>query len=86
MNYCDLHLDYVVDGTSYKQGKFIPGVNIPIYPEEKLLKEKPGTIVLILAWNFKEEIMEKLKNRGFTFVIPIPKVEVINDANRPSRQ
>ena len=76
LNYCNLHLDYIVDGTSYKQGKFVPGVNTPIYPEEYLLEDPPD-IVLILAWNFKEEIMEKLKGRGYTFVIPIPKVEVI---------
>ncbi len=80
LNYCGLDnsiIDYIVDGTPYKQGKFIPGVNIPIFPEEELLKEKPGTVVLILAWNFKQEIMEKLKNREFTFVIPIPRVEIL---------
>mgnify|MGYP001613641492 CR=1 FL=1 len=80
LNYCGLDnsiIDYIVDGTSYKQGKFVPGVNIPIYPEHKLLNEKPGTMVLILAWNFKEEIMEKLKGRGFYFVIPIPKIRII---------
>ena len=80
LNYCGLDnsiIDYIVDGTQYKQGKFVPGVNIPIYPESKLLQEPKGTIALILAWNFKKEIMEKLKNRGFTFVIPIPKVEII---------
>ena len=78
LNYCGINfLNYIVDGTPYKQGKFVPGVNIPIYPESKLLEEKPGTVVLILAWNFKEEIMEKLEGKKFTFVIPIPKVEVI---------
>lgn len=70
-------IDYIVDGTLYKQGKFVPGVNIPIYPEEKLLKEPKGTIILILAWNFKDEITQKLKGKGFTFIIPIPKVEII---------
>ena len=81
LNYCGLNhnwIDYVVDGTPYKQGKFVPGTKIPIYPEEKLLEEKPGTIVLILAWNFKEEIMKKLKGRGYEFIIPIPKVEVVD--------
>ena len=77
LNAADLHLDYIVDGTSYKQGKFVPGVKIPIYPEEHLLEDPPD-IVLILAWNFKDEIMKKLKGRGYTFVIPIPKVEVIS--------
>lgn len=78
LNYCDIHLDYVVDGTSYKQGKFVPGVGTPIYPEEHLLEDPPD-IVLILAWNFKDEIMEKLKGRGYAFVIPIPKVQVISE-------
>lgn len=79
LNYCELDasvIDYIADGTPYKQGKYAPGVNIPIVPEEELLKRKPD-IVLILAWNFKEEIMEKLKGRGYTFVVPIPKLEVL---------
>lgn len=75
LNYCHIHLDYIVDGTSYKQGKFVPGVKTPIYPEEHLLEDPPD-IVLILAWNFKEEIMEKLKGRGYVFVVPIPRVQV----------
>lgn len=75
LNAADLHLDYIVDATPYKQGKFVPGVKIPIYPEEHLLKDPPD-IVVILAWNFKDEIMEKLKGRGYTFVVPIPKVKI----------
>ena len=79
LNYCGLDtsvIDYIADGTLYKQGKYAPGVRIPIVPEEELLKDPPD-IVLILAWNFKEEIMEKLKDRGYTFIVPIPKVEII---------
>lgn len=75
LNAAGIRLDYIVDSTPYKQGKFVPGVKTPIYPEEHLLKDPPD-IVLILAWNFKEEIMEKLKGRGYTFVVPIPKVEI----------
>ncbi len=78
LNYCELDsklIDYVADGTAMKQGKYIPGVNIPIYPEEHLIKDKPD-VVLILAWNFKEEIMEKLKHLDCEFVVPIPEVEV----------
>lgn len=80
LNYCELDnkiIDYIVDGTPYKQGKFTPGTNIPIMPEEHLLKDPPD-IVLILAWNFKDEIMQKLKGRGYTFVVPIPDVQIIN--------
>lgn len=83
LNYCKLDyklIDYVADGTSYKQGKYIPGVNIPIVPEERLLEDKPD-VVLILAWNFKEEIMEKLKGKGFIFIVPIPKVQIYENSN-----
>lgn len=79
LNYCDLNaywIDYVVDGTPYKQGKYIPGVKIPIYAEQRLLKEPKGTIVLILAWNFKKEIMNKLKGKGFKFVVAVPEFKV----------
>jgi len=90
LNYCGLDssiIDYIVDGTPYKQGKFIPGVNIPIISEEEFIKELQGgiapIIVLILAWNFREEIITKVlkmyKQVGLKpiFVIPIPRVEII---------
>jgi SAM-dependent methyltransferase len=51
-------LDYIVDSTPFKQGLYIPGMHIPIYDEEKIYETKPDYI-LILAWNFKEEIMKK---------------------------
>lgn len=78
INYCGIgkYINYIVDGTPYKQGKYTPGTHIPIYPEEELLKNPPD-IVLILAWNFKDEIMYKLEGRGYTFVIPIPEVKII---------
>lgn len=76
LNAADIRLDYIVDSTPYKQNKFVPGVGTPIYPEEHLLEDPPD-IVVILAWNFKDEIMEKLKGRGYKFVVPIPKVEII---------
>lgn len=90
LNYCGLNnsiIDYIVDGTSYKQGKFIPGVNIPIISEEAFVKELQGRrlpiIILILAWNFRKEIITKVvkmyKQVGLKpiFVIPIPRVEII---------
>lgn len=80
LNYCNIKLDYIVDGTPYKQGKFVPGVKTPIYPEEHLLEDSPD-IVLILAWNFKDEIMDKLKGRGYTFIVPIPTVQIYEDSN-----
>lgn len=76
LNHTKLKLDYVVDGTPYKQEKNVPGTKIPIYPEKYLLEDSPD-VVLILAWNFKAEIMKKLKGRGYTFIIPIPEVQII---------
>ena len=84
LDYCKLDntvIDYVADGTPYKQGKYTPGTNIPVVPEERLLEDPPD-IVLILAWNFKEEIMKKLSGRGYDFVIPIPEVKVYENVRR----
>ena len=81
-NFDNTIIDYVADGTSYKQGKFTPGTNIPIKAESELLKSPPD-VVLILAWNFKEEIITKVQKmlasskKKITFVIPIPKVKII---------
>ena len=86
LKYCGLDnkiIDYVVDGTPYKQGKYMPATYIPIFPEEHLL-ENPPDIVLILAWNFKDEIISKLKGRGYEFVIPVPKIQIIKDENSNS--
>lgn len=83
--YCGLDntvIDYIADGTPYKQGKYSPGTLIPIKPESELLNDIPD-IILILAWNYKEEIMKKIKKmfvgkkQKFIFVIPIPKVEIL---------
>ena len=51
-------IDFVVDGSRYKQGLHMPGVHIPICPESKLLEEMPDYVVL-LAWNFEDFILEK---------------------------
>lgn len=82
MNFFDIGpgiLDYLVDSTSFKQGLYTPLKHIPIYPEERVLKDMPD-YGLILAWNFKEEIMRKhreFKKRGGKFIIPIPEVKII---------
>lgn len=83
LNYCGIRtdfLDFTVDRNPYKQGKFLPGTHIPIFPVEKLQESKPD-YVLILPWNFKDEIIKQMagiRAWGGRFVIPIPKVEVIS--------
>ncbi len=81
LNYCGMRtdfLDYTVDRNPYKHGKFLPGTHIPIYPVSKIQETQPD-YVLILPWNFKEEIMTQMSGIrvwGGRFVVPIPELTV----------
>ena len=81
LNFCGIRtdfVDYTVDRNHYKQGKFLPGTHIPIFPPEKIRETKPD-YVLILPWNFKDEIMHQMayiREWGGQFVVPIPEVTV----------
>ena len=71
-------VDYIVDETPEKIGKFSPGTGIPIVHKQELIKNPPDFLV-ILSWNFKEEIIKKCKELGFEgqFIIPIPEFKII---------
>lgn len=81
LNYCGIGgetLDFVVDRSTYKQGLYMPGVHLPIYPTSRLLDSQPDN-VLLLTWNFADEIMEQqseYRRRGGHFIIPIPEPRV----------
>ena len=81
LNYCGIKKDllpFVVDASPHKQGKFLPGVHIPVTSEEQIHKHKPD-FVLILPWNLKQEISEQLeyiRNWGGQFVVSIPEVHI----------
>jgi len=73
-------VNFVVDRNTYKQGKYMPGVHIPIKAPSALLDEQPD-YTLILAWNFAEEIVaqqEEYRRRGGRFIRPVPYPEVIS--------
>jgi hypothetical protein len=81
LNYCGIRedfLDYTVDRNPYKQGKYLPGTHIPVYAPEKIDITRPDYL-LILPWNFKDEIMQQMahiRNWGGQFIIPIPEVQI----------
>jgi len=72
-------LDFVVDRSTYKQGRLTPGMHLPIVGPEQLLERRPD-YTLLLTWNFAEEILEQqraYRDGGGKFIIPIPQVKVV---------
>jgi SAM-dependent methyltransferase len=72
-------LDFVADRNTHKQGRYIPGVRLPIASPERVLAEQPD-YVLILPWNFKDEIMAQqaeYRRRGGKFIVPVPRPTII---------
>jgi hypothetical protein len=82
LNYCGIGtdlLEYTVDASPHKQGRFLPGTHIPIHHPDKIRRTRPD-FVLILPWNLADEIRAQLadiREWGGRFVIPIPTTEVI---------
>ena len=82
LNYCGIRnnfIDYTVDRSPHKQGRYLPGTHIFIDKPERIRETRPD-YVFILPWNIKEEIMEQMsfiREWGGRFVIPIPKVSVV---------
>lgn len=82
LNYCGLGretLDYVVDRSTVKQGLYTPGTHLKIHAPEKLLEDMPD-YVLLLTWNFADEILEQqaeYRKRGGRFIVPVPQVRVV---------
>jgi SAM-dependent methyltransferase len=81
LHYCGIGRDlieYTVDRSPHKQGRFLPGSHIPIYHPDRIRETKPDYVV-ILPWNLKDEIMEQLqyiREWGGRFVVPIPEVTI----------
>ncbi len=81
LNYCGIRtdfLDYTVDRSPHKQGRYLPGTHIPIYAPERIRETRPDYL-LILPWNVKDEIikqMDCIREWGGQFVVPIPEVQV----------
>lgn len=81
LHYCGIGKDlieYTVDRSPHKQGRFLPGSHIPIYHPDRIRETKPDYVV-ILPWNLKDEIIEQLqfiRKWGGRFVVPIPTLTI----------
>jgi SAM-dependent methyltransferase len=72
-------LDFVADRSEYKQGRFMPGVHLPVVAPERLLQDRPDD-VLLLTWNFADEILAQqaaYRAQGGRFVIPVPEPRIV---------
>jgi SAM-dependent methyltransferase len=82
LNFCGIGrnlLDFVVDRSTVKQGKFTPGTHLPILPPDALLARKPDC-VLLLTWNFADEILAQqaaYRKMGGKFILPVPEVRIV---------
>lgn len=75
-------IEFVADKNVHKQGKWIPGVRIPIVAPEKIKAEMPDYTV-ILPWNFTDEIVRQqaeYQNSGGRFIVPIPQPRILEPA------
>ena len=73
-------LDFIADRSPLKQGRYTPGSHIPIVAPERLLEEPSPDHVLLLAWNFEEEILAQqaqFRRRGGKFILPVPEVRIV---------
>jgi hypothetical protein len=72
-------VDYVVDRNVHKHGLHMPGTHLPIRPVEALLEDQPD-YVLLLAWNYRDEIAQQQAEylaRGGRFIVPVPEPRVV---------
>lgn len=79
LGFDDAMLEYVVDKNVHKHGKYMPGVHLRIDDPKRLTEDHPD-FVMILPWNFRDEIMRQqmaYHDAGGRFIVPIPNLEVV---------
>jgi len=81
LNFCGINsknISYIVDDNPLKQGFVVPGVRIPIFDKSQL-NSNPPDYLMILAWNFADEIIRKNESykQNMKFVIPMPELKIV---------
>ena len=82
LNYCGLgqdRIEFAADRSPHKQGRWIPGVRVPVVAPERLAEEAPE-FCLLLAWNFADEILEQqaaYRRAGGRFILPLPELQIV---------
>jgi len=82
LNFLNLNghvIEYAVDRNSHKQGKYMPGVRVPIDAPDRLQSDRPDYVV-ILPWNFRDEIIRQQREflkTGGKFLVLVPELEVV---------
>ena len=80
VNFSKIELDYIVDDNPLKQNKLCPGSNIPVYSSAKLEEESNNIVIVPLAWNFFDEIKDKVKkirpNNKDIYIKYFPKINI----------
>ena len=72
-------IDFAADRNTHKQGRYMPGCHVPVVDPVRLLDDKPD-YVLLLAWNFADEIVKQQAEylrRGGRFIVPVPNVRIL---------
>ncbi len=82
LNFFKIHLDYIIDDNELKWGYLTPGRNIPIRQPSTLSDEKEALAIVILSWNFFNEILRKIvhlrpKSKNDTSILYVPEVKEI---------
>jgi SAM-dependent methyltransferase len=81
LNYCGIgsdFIDYTVDRSPHKQGRYLPGTRVPICHPDRIAETRPDYL-MILPWNLREEVMRQMagiRAWGGRFVVPIPEVQI----------
>ncbi len=82
MSYCGIdhqHLKFIADKNPFKQGRYMSGNGLSICDPERISQDRPDYL-LILAWNFADEIMsqqEEFRQRGGKFIVPLPTPQIV---------